>query len=772
MEERKRSRRARSQDPESAAGSSSQEQTESAQTESETDNRDETSTGKRTASGGTAGRTRTGQERRRTSSRQAAGSGSRRTGSSQTGSSGRRRVSSSQTGSSDQTGSRRRTGSRQRSGAKGTGVSRADSERSNSSGARSSGRSGRRKKQTKRRRVRNVILEILLFIIVVVAGVVGAFLWNRYSPSTEQADLEDYYGIEQEGQLAITINDEVVPPEGMISEGTAYVQYDIVRDYINSRFYWDPNENILLYTLPEDTVSVEVGSQDYTVSRDKQSKDYVILKTEGSTAYIALDFVQQYTDMDYEVYNDEVPHVAIVTEFEDQDVATVKNDTQIRLRGGVKSPVLTEVSAGEDVTIIEQEENWSKVRSANGFIGYIQKSDLKDERRETYARDFEEPVYTNISKDYIINMVWHNVTNETANSTVLERIADTKGLTTIAPTWYHVADTDGNLESISSATYVNYCHQSNIEVWATVRDFDGGISSQDESYEFLSYTSKREKFINALIADALQVGVDGINVDFEKISTECGEHFIQFIRELSVRCRQNGLVLSVDNYVPKGYNTQYDRKEQGIVADYVVIMGYDEHYAGSEEAGSVSSYDWVRDGIEETLKEVPADKIISGIPFFTRLWKETPKGADTGEETGEEGEAAEEGGGNWESDEAEAADDTIDANAEEAAESDESAESSEAAVSTIEVSSEAMGMDTAAATVAEAGAEITWDDVAKQDYATWTEGDTTYKIWLENANSIEPKLQLMKDNNLAGSSAWALGQENSDIWQLIVQYVN
>ncbi len=659
------------------------------------------------------------------------------------------------------------TSNRQRAGNSGrTGESRSGSSRSGSSRTgsrtgtartRTRSRSGRRKKQTKRRRTRNLILRILLFVIVVIAGVAGAFLWNRYSPSKEQADLEDYYGIEQEGQLAITINNEVVPPDGMISEGAAYIQYEIVRDYINSRFYWDPNENILLYTLPEDTVSVDVGSQDYTVSRDKQSKDYVILKTEGSTAYIALDFVQQYTDMDYEVYTEDIPRVSITTEFDDQTVATVKSDTQIRLRGGVKSPVLTEVKSGATVKVIESEENWTKVRTEDGFIGYIKKSELKDERQESESRDFEEPVYTNISKDYTINMVWHNVTNETANSTVLERIAQTKGLTTIAPTWYHVADTDGNLESISSATYVNYCHQSNIEVWATVRDFDGGISSQSESYDFLSYTSKREKFINALIADALQVGVDGINVDFEKISDECGEHFIQFVRELSVRCRQNGLVLSVDNYVPKGYNTQYDRKEQGIVADYVVIMGYDEHYAGSPEAGSVSSYSWVKDGIEETLKEVPADKVISGIPFFTRLWKETPKGADT--EESEDGESEDE-------------EDDIDADAQEAAESEDFEESEESDEGTMDVSSEALGMDTAAATVANAGAETTWDEETQQDYATWTEGNTTYEIWLENANSIEPKLQLMKDNGLAGTAAWALGQENSDIWQLIVQYIN
>ena len=291
----------------------------------------------------------------------------------------------------------------------------------------------------------------------------------------------------------------------------------------------------------------------------------------------------------------------------------------------MKSPVLTELKKKDEVTVIENEDNWRKVRTKDGFIGYVKKSALKKEEKKVVDTDFEEPDFTNIKKDYTINMVWHNVTNSTANSTVLEKIAATKGLTTIAPTWYHVKDTEGNLESISSAEYVNYAHQSNIEVWATVRDFDGGISSNEESLALLSSTSNRENLINQLIAEALQTGIDGINVDFEKISQECGEHYIQFIRELSVRCRQNGLVLSVDNYVPKGYNMQYNRKEQGVMADYVVIMGYDEHFGGSPEAGSVSSYNFVKEGIEETLKEVPAEKVISGVPFFTRLWQETPE---------------------------------------------------------------------------------------------------------------------------------------------------
>lgn len=588
-----------------------------------------------------------------------------------------------------------------------------------------------RRKQSKRRRRRNLIIKMSLVIILAVLAVIAAFVWKRYSPTKEKYDLNKYYGIEQEGQVAITVDNQVVEPHGMVSDGKVYVQYDVVRNYINSRFYWDPNENVLLYTLPNDMVTVEVGSKDYSVSKEKKSEDYVILKTEGSTAYIALDFVQQYTNIEYELYDDP-SRVMIISDWGETTVATVKRDTQVRYQGGVKSPVLTELNKKDEVTIIESEENWKKVRTKDGFIGYVKNNALKKEETKTISRDFEEQEFNSITKDYTINMAWHNVTNSDANSTVLQRIAESKGLTTIAPTWFHVSDTDGNLDSIASADYVNYAHQSNIEVWAAVRDFDGGISSYEESYEVLSYTSKRENLINQLISEALRVGIDGINVDFEKISEECGEHYIQFIRELSVRCRQNGIVLSVDNYVPKGYNMQYDRKEQGIVADYVVIMGYDEHFSGSPEAGSVSSYNFVKEGIEETLKEVPAEKIISGIPFFTRLWEETPK---TDEELKEQ-------------------------------------EGTDQAEYTMNVTSQALDMASAQAKVAEAGAEITWDEETQQNYATWTVENTTYEIWLEDEQSIEPKLKLMKDNKLAGTAAWALGQESSEVWNLILKYVN
>jgi SH3-like domain-containing protein len=305
---------------------------------------------------------------------------------------------------------------------------------------------------------------------------------------------------------------------------------------------------------------------------------------DGHTAYIALDFVQEYTNMAVSVY-EEPDRVVIVRDWGETTVATVKKNVKLRTKATNKSSILAHVSRKADVTVIESKGNWKKIRTEDGFIGFVKASKLQKERTETISREFEEQRYPNISKDYTINMAWHVVSNKTANNTILETIADTKGLTTISPTWFMVKDTKGNLTSLASSQYVNYAHQSNIEVWALVKDFDGGIGSREETLELLSRTSNRENLINRLIGEVLKNDIDGINVDFEHISKECGEHYIQFLRELSVKCRQNEIVLSVDSPIPSQYSTQYHLKEQGEIVDYVIIMGYDEHHKNSLESG-------------------------------------------------------------------------------------------------------------------------------------------------------------------------------------------
>lgn len=618
-----------------------------------------------------------------------------------------------------------------RGGRAGAGYPEADAQR-----RRTSNNVNRARRNRARRRRRLFIIRGVICIILVVAVGLGFILYHKYGSSKEKADLKNYYGISDKNELGVTVNNKVIKNSdgnavGRLIDGEAYVEYSVVRDYINERFYWDPNENIMLYTLPNGNVSVEVGSKDYTEVTEKKSETYTILKTEGRTAYIAVPFIQQYTNMDYNIYK--TPNrVAITSSWGEIESAIIKKKTEVRYQGGVKSPILTEVKKSDKVTVLEDEDGWKKIATEDGFVGYVKTRTLKKIQKETTKRDFDEPKYTNISVGHTINMAWHNVENEDANSYALETIASTKGLNVIASTWFKIADTDGNLTSLASSDYVNYAHQVNLDVWATVRDFHGGINSYDETYEVLSYTSKRENLTNQIIAAALQTGIDGINLDFELISTECGEHYIQFVRELSVKCRQNGLVFSVDNYVPQPYNEHYDLKEQGIVADYVVIMAYDEHTEGSYEAGSVSSYNYVKDGIKNAAKSVSSDKLIAAVPFYTRLWLETPK---------------------------------TDAEL-------ESEEGTEAANYKNKVSSTALGMDEAQQVVQDAGAQTEWDDTTKQNYAQWETEDGTYKIWLEDTKSLEEKLKLIKSDNLAGVAEWKLGWENSDVWDMILQYVN
>lgn len=559
-------------------------------------------------------------------------------------------------------------------------------------------------RRRKKRRKRILILLLLLLIAVIAAGIV---LWIRYGPSREEADKNEYFGITDTSQVGLAIDNQIPDVKSMKEGSEVYLDFDSVHDYVNQRFYWDSNENRLLYTLPDRTLSIPAGATEFESEDGTQTRDYEIVKVENDTVYLALDFVKEYTDMSLDVY--ENPDRAVIVTNKEENHARVSKDTEVRILGGVKSPILTEISKSDDVVVIEEAGSWMKVRTVDGYIGYVKSNTLEKAEKQTRKSEYEEPEYTNIQKDYKINLAWHQVTSQAANENVASVIAGTTGLTTISPTWFTIQDTNGNITSLASSAYVDAAHQAGLEVWGLVDNF----TNQVDTLAVLSNTQSRANMISQLITEAQNSGLDGINVDFEQITEEMSDHYIQFIRELSVECRKNQIVLSVDNYVP-GFTSHYNREEQGIVADYVIIMGYDEHFAGSEEAGSVASIDFVREGITETLKEVPKEKVINGLPFFTRLWIESSSG----------------------------------------------------------LTSQAIGMQETETAVANAGVTASWDEETQQNYAEWTADGNTYKIWLEDEQSLEAKLKVMQEYDLAGAAAWKLGFEKSGIWELISRYVN
>lgn len=576
----------------------------------------------------------------------------------------------------------------------------------------------------KRRKAQSVIL-IAAVVIVIILVLVAGKLIDKYMPSKEQADLLEYYGLTEGAAAAVIVDYEIVPQQAVIRDERVYLDYEVVKELFNGRFYWDGNEHILLYTTPSDVVSAEISGKDYYVTEEKHSEEYVIAYEEDDTAYIAADYVKKFTDMEYE-YHKEPNRVVVTTDWSDDTVVLVKKDTQIRYRGGIKSPILASVFKEDMLILLERGENWSQVATADGIIGYIPNKRLGEEETKRYAHTFEKEEFSHILKEEPINMAWHQVTLPEANEKVADVISGTKGLNVISPTWFYLDDNDGGLANLSSADYVEYCHEQGIEVWPLVSNLE---NDEADSTEVLTHTSKRANMINQLMEAAVQYNFDGINVDFEALQTEAGEGYVQFIRELSLKCEENGMILSVDNYVPTEYTSFYNRSEQANFADYVIIMGYDEHYAGSDE-GSVASIGFVKQGITDTLKEVPANQVILGAPFFTRIWTETPK------EDNQDVEAA--------------AEDYV----------------------PYELTSQAAGMKESWNMVSENEAKAVWSEEDGQYYAEYVKEGNTYKVWLEDAESMELRLSAAKENGLAGMSFWKLGLEDTEIWDTIITYMD
>ena len=559
------------------------------------------------------------------------------------------------------------------------------------------------------------VLAIVL-LIVIVAGI--GFLTRvikKYTPSSEVMSSQEYFGLDHEGEAAIVVGSEILPYKGKILNEVAYVDYQAVKEVLNDYFYWDSENNTMLYTMPTDVVQIPAGSNSYTADGKTQSLNYNIVLIDGTETYIALDFVKQYTDISYEMFHDP-DRIVINNEWGDMTVASIRKAGKVRSLGGIKSPILREVEKNEVVRILEPMEDWTKILTQDGYIGYIKNDRLVKERTETRTSDFVAPEYTNIQKDYKINLVWHQTTSMDANYNIIYDIANVKNVNTISPTWFSIASDDGTLDSLALADYVDTAHSNHMEVWPLVDNFSENI----DFTAVMNSTSARNKIENQLIAAAIEYSFDGINVDFENISEDAADGYIQFMRELSVMCRKNGIVLSVDVPVPMDFTAHYNRKALGEVCDYLMIMGYDEHYAGSEEAGSVASLSFEEEGIQNTLLEVAAEKVVSGIPFYTRLWCTT---------TNEDG--------------------------------------------TTTVTSEAMGMNQAQQTLENNQVEASWDETTGQNYAQFNgESGELYQIWLEDTESLTRKLELIKNYDLGGVAEWKLGLEDDSVWDLIAKYIS
>lgn len=545
---------------------------------------------------------------------------------------------------------------------------------------------------------------VLLLILAVIAG--GAWIGRGYIPSDEAADIGELFPAHG-NRVSIVWNNELQEAEGIYEEDQVYLPLEWVNDSLNERFYWDSGEQLLVYALPDKIVYAD---------EDTMGSNGHLLRVEEDGVYLSAGLVSGYTDV-RSVYFDNpaerdgsedreaVRRIYIDSTWDEEQRAKVRWRAAIRQRGGVKSPVITEAEAGTGVEILEEMENWSYVRTDTGFLGYIHNWKLKD--RETVIPEsvFQAPVYASQSLGERVSLVWHQVTTQDGNNRFDEMIDGVKGVNVVAPTWFALTDNEGNFRSLASREYVEKAHDRGLQVWALLDNFSGDVQTE----VLLSSTSTRRKLIDSLISEVLEYDIDGLNLDFESIKPEAGVHYIQFIRELSIDCRANGIILSVDNYVPSAYTEFYDRQEQGIVADYVIVMAYDEHHAGGE-MGTVSSLSYVQNGLANTMEMVPKEKVIGAVPLYTRIW--TVKDGET--------------------------------------------------------TSRAVGMEAAQEWVEENQVELEWQDDLGQYYGELEgeDGSVQY-IWMEDARSLALKAEAVDESGAAGIAFWKLGFEPDDIWDVV-----
>lgn len=552
----------------------------------------------------------------------------------------------------------------------------------------------------------------IILVIVAVCVAAGIFVVKN-TESKKKVDLYKYYGIESERDgMIVTVNGVVVEGEAYVSEGVCYLSNNFIKEYITDKFYYDKSALSVLYTTPYEVLHIPLPMVSF-VEDWLLKYSYPVATVVGEEVFLAADFVKDMAEFEYQII-DNPDRLAVTLPGTAFDEVVFNGTAAIRESASIKASILGK--SDETVKWYYKEDagaKWYHVYSEDGRYGYVKKEDIK-EINNVVTEEREKVEYPNLIRDHEIVLIWDAIYDLNDNKTVAGRLEKVTNANVISPTWYKVADVKGNLESMADKDYVAYVKSLGYEIWPLISDFisvdkERGFSEK----ELLSTREYRRNLINNIMKEISEYGYDGINVDFEKVKADTGEDYVQFIRELSIECRKAGVVLSVDNYIPAGHTMHYGRDAQGECVDYVIVMCYDEHYVGGDKAGSTASINFVVKGMNDTLKYVDKEKLIVGVPFYTRLWS---------------------------------------------CESD--AEDAEI------IDSKAYSMDGCRQIAEELGLNIQWNDEVKQYVAEGQSGSHYYRIWLETMESMEARVDEISKAGVAGIAAWELRFANDEVWNI------
>ena len=542
------------------------------------------------------------------------------------------------------------------------------------------------------------IVVILLFLILV-GGISLALFTNK--SEIKQVDPLTYFDEFKEEQINMVYEDTRVEWDKPVIEenGEIYIDSEWIEAYGDDRVFYDEEEAILTITNVEEVIRIDTN---------KNTEFEIPLIKKDNKVYIGESYLEENYGFDVRKGEDGRLIVASNTEYE-KPVAKVKSrKAELRVRPDKKAIIVSEVKKGHELIIFGEVENgYIRVRDENGIIGYVAEKQIKEIGKTEVKTDkvFTPKAVANPLNEKV-KLVWDQMTVRIAGNWDSEKYTKIKGANVIAPTWFEFGDSEGNLIDRGHPSYVQAAKARGLQVWALMSH---NFTEPQYTKEILTSTKKRQHVINQLVEMVKKYDLDGINIDIENIQPDFSREWVQFMRELYPQMQAIGATVSVDVYMPSAWSRHYERAKISEVVDYFIVMAYDQHWSGSEQAGPTAGLSWVEEGIDLNLKEVPKEKLVLGMPFFTRIWEETATG----------------------------------------------------------IKSKPYGMVVAQDTVKEWGVTPEYDEEHRQYYAEVTRGDTLYKVWLESSETIEERVAMIEKYGLAGYAGWKLGLEDSSVWEVL-----
>lgn len=529
-----------------------------------------------------------------------------------------------------------------------------------------------------------------LLLIVVLAA--GAFLFVENRGTSKISTKYDKFNF-------LTEDKDIDKDDFCIEDGMIYLSLDYIKEYLDKGIEYDESTGEVKINNNHANKILKLNEYEAKFNSGTIDLRAPVIEKNGKIMLPIEAFIY-----DYDVrlrYNKDIRLLLLDYRDKEYDLTKTTSETLLRESASKRSPIIKKLPQGEELYVYEEKGKFYKVRMPEGYAGYVLKKDLDE--------NFEKVSLKSTSKntsDGPINLTWDYTYAEHSEDKI-NQIKDIKGLDVIIPTWFSIRNGNGDMIDRGNQNYIKKYKDLGIDVWAYLdNSFDPNIT-----HEALSNENTRKKVINKTLELCKKYGMKGINIDFEHTNIDDRDYITDFVREFRQSAGDDFIItVDVTPQISADVTKEpYDRKALAEIADYMVVMAYDQHWGSSEKAGSVAQYKWVEGSVNVLFRNIPNKKMILGVPLYTRIWKEA--------------------GG--------------------------------------KVTSKTISMDEVARIIAAKGLKPVWDKESQQNYIEYQENNADYKIWIEDANSLEKKVSLVNKYNLAGVGSWRLGFETPNIWDVI-----